>query len=160
MIRNKGFTLVEIMVVVAVIAVLTTAVGPSIGGLIEKAKLSAVRAETQSIVLGLTAYKADTGRYPGVDVGGCAGGTYAYYYGNAENLNSYLMAPGAFYLNKKIGLDPWERGYYYHTYMCSNPYVDAVFYSAGPDGVDSSWSGGVWLTGAFAGDDIGAMVDG
>lgn len=45
-------------------------------------------------------------------------------------------------------------------YLRSNPYVDAVFYSIGPDRVNSSWDGGIWLSASFAGDDIGAMADG
>ena len=142
MIKNKGFTLVELMVVIAVIGVLTAIVTPQIGGIIGKAKIAAAKAETQSIMLGIVSYKDDIGRYPGVDRGGCTG-YYSYYYGDAEQLNSYLMASGKFYLSKRMGLDPWGRGYFYHTYTCVNPYVDVVFYSPGPDGASSSWSGGV-----------------
>lgn len=157
--KNKGFSLIEIMVVVAVIAVLTAAVSPQISGIVSKAKLAAVKGETKSISLGIMGYKDDTGGYPGRDVG-YGLGRYSYYYGDAENLNAYLMAPGAFYLDKKIGPDPWKHGYYYHMYILDNPYVDVVFYSIGPDGVQSSWDGSVWLSGAFAGDDVGIMLDG
>ena len=45
-------------------------------------------------------------------------------------------------------------------YVLSNPYVDVIFYSPGPDGNNSSWDSGLWLTGSFAGDDIGIMLDG
>ena len=158
MIKNKGFTLVEIMVVVAVIGVLASIVSPQIGSMLSKAKITATQAETQNVGLAVASYRADYGYYPGRDIG--YGYKYSYYYGNAENLNAFLMAPGKFYLSKKISMDPWGRGYYYHMYLLSNPYVDVVFYSAGPDAVNSSWSGSVWLTGAFAGDDIGIMIDG
>lgn len=155
--NNKGFSLVEIMVVVAVIAVLTAAVSPQISGIISKAKIAAAKSETKSIGLGIMSYQTDKGYYPGRDIG--YGSRYSYYYGDAEGLNAYLMAPGAFYLDKKIGQDPWKDGYYYHMYLLSNPNTDLVFYSIGPDKTDSSWTWSVFNSGAFAGDDIGIMLD-
>ena len=57
--KDKGFTLVEIMVVVAIIGVLTAVVTPQIGSILSKAKISATKAETKSIGIGIINYKND-----------------------------------------------------------------------------------------------------
>ncbi|OGX26655.1 MAG: hypothetical protein A3J51_00430 [Omnitrophica WOR_2 bacterium RIFCSPHIGHO2_02_FULL_45_21] len=153
-----GFTLVEMIVVMAIIGILAATITPQAGRMVNKAQTASAKAETQSVMTALLAYKGDRGYYPGRDFFGDH--TYSYYYGDAQSLNEWLMSPGAFYLSKKLALDPWGNGYYYHMWLRGNPYVDVVFYSIGPDRTNSSWDGGVWLTASFAGDDIGAMADG
>lgn len=151
--KKRAFTLIELMVVVAIIGTLTSILLPQVGNMMDKTKIIKARAETLSVITAITAYKNDKGYYPGWDP------TYSYYYQSASNLNTYLMAPGSFYLQKRLGSDPWNVEYSYHMYLRANPYVDVVFYSNGPDRVNSSWDGNVWLTGSFAGDDIGEMLD-
>ncbi len=164
--NKKGFTLVEMMVVIAIIGILSAIVGPQVGSALNKAKIVAAKVTTKQVATAIISYKDDNGYYPGPAYATESSGlsVYSYYYGNAENLNSYLMAPGHFYLQKKLALDPWSSGYFYHMYTCSwgcHPAcADFVFYSSGPDKINSSWDCGMWLnTAAFAGDDIGEIVD-
>ncbi len=166
MINKRGFTLVEMLVVIAIIGVLAAIIVPATSSAVAKAKIVAAKGTTSSVALAIISFKDDKGYYPGPAYSTESNGTpvYSYYYGNAENLNNYLMAAGSFYLQKKLALDPWGSGYNYHMYTCSwgcHPAcVDFVFYSNGPDKVNSSWDCSMWLnTAAFAGDDIGEIVD-
>ena len=62
--KRKGFTLVELMVVVAVIGVLSAMLVPQVSRTIDKARVSRTCAELASIANALNAYLADTGSYP------------------------------------------------------------------------------------------------
>jgi prepilin-type N-terminal cleavage/methylation domain-containing protein len=62
--RQQGFTLLELMVVVGIMVVLGSMVSYSGGGRISDAKLTAVKAEMQSIRAALVAYKRDNFEFP------------------------------------------------------------------------------------------------
>jgi len=69
MIRRKnqgrfGFTLMEIMVVIIVIAVLASVAGPMIGSITDQGKASATRAAMQNIKTALVNYNNDLGKFP------------------------------------------------------------------------------------------------
>ncbi|MFZ2957877.1 MAG: prepilin-type N-terminal cleavage/methylation domain-containing protein [Candidatus Ozemobacteraceae bacterium] len=59
-----GFTLMEIMVVIIVIAVLASVAGPMIGTITDQGKASATRAQIKNIKTALVNYNNDLGRYP------------------------------------------------------------------------------------------------
>jgi len=61
---KQGFTLMEIMVVIIVIAVLASVAGPMIGTITDQGRASATRAQMANIKSALVAYKGDTGHYP------------------------------------------------------------------------------------------------
>lgn len=61
---NKGFTLMEIMVVIIVIAVLASVAGPMIGTITDQGRASATRAQMSNIKSALINYKSDVGHYP------------------------------------------------------------------------------------------------
>ena len=62
--QRKGFTLMEIMVVIIVIAVLASVAGPMIGTITDQGRASATRAQMSNIKSALVALKSDTGHYP------------------------------------------------------------------------------------------------
>lgn len=61
---KSGFTLMEIMVVIIVIAVLASVAGPMIGTITDQGRASATKAQMSNIKSGLVAFKSDTGHYP------------------------------------------------------------------------------------------------
>lgn len=76
--NRSGFTLMEIMVVVVIIAVLASVAGPMIGDIINQGKASATRSKMSSLKSAIVTYKNDIGRYPFVGDKGCVSCMSAY----------------------------------------------------------------------------------
>jgi prepilin-type N-terminal cleavage/methylation domain-containing protein len=76
----SGFTLIEVMVVVAIISILATAVFSNFGGAREAAKDKAFAAELKEVQLAIELYKAQKGNYPPAQdfsgVSGCSNTTF------------------------------------------------------------------------------------
>ncbi|MCJ7666588.1 MAG: prepilin-type N-terminal cleavage/methylation domain-containing protein [Actinobacteria bacterium] len=64
--KEKGFTLVELMVVIIILAVLTGIAIPSYMALRDRARIQATRSEMQNIGTALSIYEADREAYPPV----------------------------------------------------------------------------------------------
>ena len=62
--KEKGFTLVELMVVIIILAVLTGIAIPSYLALRNRARIQATRSEMQNIGTAISIYEADTGNLP------------------------------------------------------------------------------------------------
>ena len=62
--KEKGFTLVELMVVIIILAVLTGIAIPSYIALRNRARIQATRSEMQNIATALEMYAADNDAYP------------------------------------------------------------------------------------------------
>ncbi|HOY67185.1 MAG TPA: prepilin-type N-terminal cleavage/methylation domain-containing protein [Candidatus Ozemobacteraceae bacterium] len=62
--RNQGFTLMEIMVVIIVIAVLASVAGPMIGSITDQGRTSATKSKLSALKSAIMAYNSDIGRYP------------------------------------------------------------------------------------------------
>ena len=62
--RKSGFTLMEIMVVIIVIAVLASVAGPMIGSITDQGRASATKSKLSSLKSALLAYQGDVGRFP------------------------------------------------------------------------------------------------
>jgi general secretion pathway protein G len=67
--RSKGFTLIEVLVVVAILAILAAIVVPQIMDRPDEAKRVAARADIRAIVQALKLYRLDNGFYPSSDQG-------------------------------------------------------------------------------------------
>ncbi len=61
---QKGFTLVELLVVIVILGILAAVVVFAVGGSTSDAKDSACKAENSSIGAAIEAYRAKTGNYP------------------------------------------------------------------------------------------------
>jgi general secretion pathway protein G len=156
-----GFSLMEIIVAVAVIALLAGVLTPMIGNVIEESRKASAAEDCKAIANAIGAYRQDIGTYP---PGQQNDPTYNYgnkaYFGyGAEVLNKWLLEGSKKYLSKAIGNDPWGNPYSYHIYTRSDPYMDVAVFSHGPNKNCESWNGTYWNQGVFAADDIGAFYD-
>jgi general secretion pathway protein G len=119
---SDGFTLVEMLLVLVILAVLAAIVIPKFSGRSEQAKVTAAKSQISSIELALDAFEVDNGFYPK---------------GNA-GLTALIETPSGAqnwkgpYLKKGIPLDPWGNAYVY-TYPGRNN-ADYDLMSMGPDG--------------------------
>ena len=124
--RGKGFTLIEIMLVVIIIGVLSAMIVPRLSGRSEQARVSVARADIDvSFATALKLYEMDNGAYPTTEQGLAA-------LVSAPTSAPHWKGP---YLERKI-LDPWGQEYHY---KC--PGVNGAPYdvsSWGSDGTQSS----------------------
>jgi general secretion pathway protein G len=130
-----GFTLIELIVVVAIIGLLAGLVVPQFIKQEEKATAKAVKAQIELLGTALDTFRLDVGRYPN----------------SQEGLQALNQRPGGVdrwdgpYLKKELPNDPWGKPYIYKSPGDHGPY-DILSYGADgvPGGQDnnrdiSSW---------------------
>lgn len=66
---RSGFTLIEVLVVVVIIAVLASIVAPNVFRHVDTAKSAAAQAQIATLGAALDAYRLDNGRYPTTEQG-------------------------------------------------------------------------------------------
>jgi len=101
--RRAGFTLLELLVVVAIISLLVGYVAPRYFGQIGKSEVATAKAQLDAFEKALDQYRLDTGRYPTTDVGLAALVTQP---ANEPRWNGP-------YLRKDPPPDPWGSPYVY-----------------------------------------------
>ena len=67
--KQKGFTLIEILVVVSILAILGALIVPKIMDRPNEARIVAAKHDIGTVVAALKLYKLDSGRYPSTDQG-------------------------------------------------------------------------------------------
>jgi general secretion pathway protein G len=108
-----GFTLIEILVVIAVIAILATLVAPNVFQHVGTARATTARSQMEMLATALDAYRLDTGRYPST-----ADGLDALMSPPAANAPSTWRGP---YLRRAVPRDPWGNPYVYVFPGVANP---------------------------------------
>ena len=127
--KSKGFTLIELMLVVIIISILSAMVVPRLVGRSKEARVAAAKADIESnIALALDMYELDNGAYPSTEQGL-----------SALAIKS-AMAPAPTnwrgpYL-RKLSKDPWGNDYVYVSPGLHSK-DDYDLYSYGPDGIES-----------------------
>jgi general secretion pathway protein G len=123
---QRGFTLIEIMIVVAIIGILAGLVASVVGGRDDEARVQAARADLKTLANALELYKLDNYRYPSSEQGLEA---LMKDPGDAPNWN-----PQGYLKGKEAPKDPWKREYIYESSTSSGtPYV---LFSLGADGAE------------------------
>ena len=103
--RQRGFTLIEIMVVVVILAILGTLVAPQILGRIDEARITKAREDMKLYESALDMYRMDNFRYPGNEQGLDA----LVHRPNDPNLKNWK--PDGYV--KQLVKDPWGHDYVY-----------------------------------------------
>lgn len=112
---NSGFTLIEVLLVVAILGILAAVVVVNVGGRREAAMISATRASIAGIGEAVDLYEVDTGRYP-------------------PSLQALLSDDGSpnwhgpYFKGGRAPVDPWGTAFNYQ--RSGSSYTVA---SAGPD---------------------------
>ena len=103
---KKGFTLIELIVVIAIIAVLSAIIAPSAFMAIEKAKIARATSDMRAIKTGAMAYYTETGSWPLVGVGGAIRGTGAGFITNNDGSGNPVTGWDGPYL-ERWPVNPW-----------------------------------------------------
>jgi general secretion pathway protein G len=119
-----GFTLLELMIVIAILGLLASVATPPLLRYLDNSKSSTAKIEIQSLGAALDLYAFENGRYPTTQ----------------EGLKALLEKPSAAahwngpYLKRPEMInDPWGKSFFYRAPGHHGAYD---LYSAGPDGAD------------------------
>jgi general secretion pathway protein G len=118
--KERGFTLIEILVVMVIIALLASLVAPRLFPKLGKGKQSTAKAQIELLGQALDQFRLDTGRYPTTQEGLGALVTNQ----NIENWEGP-------YLKKGLPNDPWGKPY---IYQCPGQHGEYDLFSYGRDG--------------------------
>ena len=101
----RGFTLLELLVVIVIIGLLAAYVGPKYFAQLGKSEVTVAKAQIEAFEKALDTYRLDVGRYPTTE----------------EGLAALLITPANVskwngpYLRKEVPKDPWGAPYQYHS---------------------------------------------
>jgi general secretion pathway protein G len=130
--KSRGFTLIEVMVVVVILGILAAIIVPKIMSRPEQARIVKLKQDILAIQSALDLYKLDNGMYPTTDQGLQALVTEP----TAPPIPSSWKSDG--YL-QEVPVDPWGQSYQY-----VNEDEKLKIFSYGPKGKDGDSTIGNW----------------
>lgn len=125
--NKRGFTLIEIMVVIVILALLAALVGPKLMGRTDDAKSGTTKTQIKQLETAIKLYKLDNGNYPSTEQG----------------LNALVVKPtigvipknfkeGGYLESKQVPKDGWGNDF---IYVSPGEHGDYDLLSYGADGV-------------------------
>ena len=121
LIKNQGFTLLELLVVIVIIGLLASIAAPKLFSQIGKSETKTASAQLESLGLALDQYRIDVGQYPSTEQG------LAALYKNPGNAPKWAGS----YIKKNIPNDPWGKPYLYKS---PGEHGDYDLFTLGKDG--------------------------
>ena len=115
--RRRGMTLIEIMVVVAILGILATAITMGVMGQLDDAKVQTARLKANEIAKAMDLYKIRNNGYPST----------------GEGINALVNPAKGQPLFDELPVDPWDNPYNYANPGTRNSRRFDVW-SNGPDG--------------------------
>jgi general secretion pathway protein G len=119
--RSRGFTLIEILVVMAIIGLIAAMVAPQVFKSLGGAKADAARAQLESLATSIDLYRLEVGKLP-------------------PDLDALIERPsgeerwnGPYLRKQRVPLDPWDREF---IYRAPGEHGDFDLVSLGADGVE------------------------
>jgi general secretion pathway protein G len=119
--HTRGFTLLELMVVLLILALIASIAAPQVTKHLRKAKIETAKIQIDALGAAVDSYQIDNGRFPTTE----------------ESLKALIERPGALetwdgpYIKKKESLvDPWGEPYQYRVPGAAREYD---IYSLGSD---------------------------
>jgi general secretion pathway protein G len=104
--KSRGFTLIEIMVVVVIIGLLAAVIVPQVVNKVDEARVTRAKADIASIESALTIFRLDNSKYPSTEQGLLS------LTSQPTDPSIRNWRPGG-YLTKRVGKDPWGNEYQY-----------------------------------------------
>jgi general secretion pathway protein G len=103
---EQGFTLVEMLVVISIIALIMSLVGPRVLNFLGESKVKAAKIQIESLASALDIYALDTGKYPSA----------------SDGLTALMQRPaggtnwsGPYLKGNMVPNDPWGKPYIYRS---------------------------------------------
>jgi len=103
-IRSRGFTLIEVMIVIVILGVLAALIVPKVMSRPDEARMVAARQDIATIMQALKLYRLDNRRYPTTEQGLAALVSKPEVEPLAPNWKSYV---------ERLPQDPWSSPYQY-----------------------------------------------
>ncbi len=119
--KYKGFTLLELLVVMVIIGLLAGLVAPRYFGQVGKSQVKVAAAQIDSLDKALIQFRLDTDRFPTTEEGLAV----------LNDSPSDAIGWGGPYLKKAVPTDPWGRPY---IYKAPGEHGDFDLYTYGKDG--------------------------
>jgi general secretion pathway protein G len=126
---DEGFTLVEVIVVLSIMALIMGLVGPRVLGYLTSSKVKTARIQAETLASAVELFYIDTGRYPQ----------------DSEGLNVLIVPPqslaswnGPYIKGLTLPLDPWGKPYRYQTVERGRSFVITFSEAPGQDGSDAA----------------------
>ena len=133
--RERGFTLVELLVVITIIALIMGIVGPRVLNYLTESKAKAAKIQIESFASALDLFFLDTGRYPSGSEGL---GALVRRPGNIAAWNGPYLKGGA------VPPDPWGNAYVYRAPGQEGRTYEII--SFGADGTEGGTGAGQDIT--------------
>lgn len=136
--RAGGFTLIELLIVMVILGLLASLVGPRLFGQLDASKVKAARTQIEMLGAAMDTYRLDMSRYPSTDQG------IAALSDKPADAAEAARWRGP-YLKKKVDKDPWGNSYVYRSpgeksdYEISSLGADGKEGGTGDDADIRSW---------------------
>ena len=126
--REAGFTLIEVLIVLAIIGMIAGLVGPRVLGYLSGSKIKAARVQIEALYSAVDLFYLDNGRYPTSNEGLAA---------LTKKPPSSQQWNGPYLKTGELPKDPWGNPYLYKVPGKGEPFT---IISTGPEGREGSAS--------------------